>query len=290
VYFSNNWFKSREFPKRTAAWIRETGSVPFIRLMLRSGLEERQPETLFTLEAILAGKFDADLKRWGRSARDFGSPLLVEWGTEMNGEWFPWNGRWNGAVGPARFAAAYRRIVDAIRSQGAGNITWVFHADAQDDPAADGNRFERYYPGDAYVDWIGVSVYGPQSPVDPEAAGFRERMDAFYARARKLAPAKPIAVLEFGCAAGHKAVLPEAWAGAALSDLLAGRWPKVAGFSWWNERWENDGERGHDTTMRLQDIPGLAQVFRKRLAEAGETVLERPIGAAAETRAKAPRP
>jgi len=36
VYFSTDWFRSRAFPARTAAWVRERGSVPFIRLIRAS--------------------------------------------------------------------------------------------------------------------------------------------------------------------------------------------------------------------------------------------------------------
>ena len=35
IYFSNNWFESRTFPRVTCAWIRGLGKVPFVRLMLR---------------------------------------------------------------------------------------------------------------------------------------------------------------------------------------------------------------------------------------------------------------
>jgi hypothetical protein len=41
VYFSHNWFRGREFPEATAAWIRDGGAVPFIRLMLRSSVEKK---------------------------------------------------------------------------------------------------------------------------------------------------------------------------------------------------------------------------------------------------------
>ena len=94
VYFSNNWFRTREFPLKTATWIRAAKAVPYIRLMLRSNSEQDQPEKLFSVQAILAGEFDRDLKRWAAQAKAFGSPLLVEWGTECNGEWFPWNAKW----------------------------------------------------------------------------------------------------------------------------------------------------------------------------------------------------
>ncbi len=98
VYLSDNWFHGRAFPTVTARWIRERGSVPFIRLMLRSGADgPREPR--YTLRRIIRGDFDADLRAWGRAARAFGTPLLVEYGTEMNGRWFSWNGTHNGGPG-----------------------------------------------------------------------------------------------------------------------------------------------------------------------------------------------
>lgn len=288
VYLSNNWYQSRAFPKAMAEWVRATGAAPFVRLMLRSDSEQGHAEPLFTVSAIVEGKFDDDLKAWGRAAKEFGTPLLAEWGTECNGEWFSWNGKWNGADemkgfgdpkkpdGPERFAAAYRHIVETIRGEGALNVTWVWHVDANDAPGEDWNRLENYYPGDDVVDWIGISAYGPQTPAAEECDLFSDMMDACVPRLEKLAAGKPLVVLEFGCTAGSPAAKPEEWAGAALDDLLAHRWKSVIGFSWWNEKWENDDDPAHNTTMRVQDTPALAKVFREKLAAAKGGVVERP--------------
>jgi len=282
VYFSNNWYRQRTFPKETAAWIRDAGKTPFIRLMLRSGVEpkkRRAGDAVYTLQAISDGKFDDDLKAWAADAAAFGTPLIVEYGTECNGQWFAWNGKWNGgeAAGPKRFVAAYRHIVATMRQAGAGNITWVFHVDVCTNPDQPWNALENYYPGDEVIDWIGVSCYGPQKPLDEDdPQSFRAQFDPVYPRLIKLAPAKPIMVLEFGCAAGNPRQKPEAWAAAALDDILGGRWPKVAGVSWWNERWPNDDNRKHDTTMRVQDTPALASVFHAKLAAAGDKIVTRP--------------
>lgn len=282
VYFSNNWYAGRRFPAETAGWIREHGAVPYIRLMLRS--EDHKPgipEKRFSLQAIIDGKFDGDLKAWGKDAAAFGTPLIVEYGTEANGEWFGWNGSFHGggrkdgfgdpqkADGPERFVAAYRHIVDTVRSSGAANITWVFHLDSSQSPEAAWNRFENYYPGPAYADWIGVSCYGPQKPTDgaEENVGFREKFDPVYPRIVNLAPDKPIMIAEFGCTSGYPGARAEDWAKAALDDILSNRWPNVRGFSWWNERWENDGNPAHDTTMRVQDNPALGKVFSEALKE-----------------------
>ncbi len=286
VYFSNNWYSNTHFPRETAEWIRQSGAVPFIRLMLR-GEDNSQGD--YTIEQILAGQCDSLLQAWAGEAKAFGTPLVVEYGTEANGQWFPWNGLYHGAGrltgygdptkpdGPERFVAAYRRIVTVMRSAGAGNITWVFHVDATDDPEVSWNRLENYYPGDGYVDWIGVSAYGPQEPTSQDCPGFREQMDPCYARLTALAPAKPVIALEFGCTAGCPLMAPEDWAEPALDDLLGLRWPRVIGFSWWNERWQNDSDPAHDSDMRVQDTPALAEVFYTKLAAAGETVLERPL-------------
>jgi hypothetical protein len=40
VYFSDNWFESREFPAATCSWIRDLGKIPYLRLMLRSDVDQ----------------------------------------------------------------------------------------------------------------------------------------------------------------------------------------------------------------------------------------------------------
>lgn len=294
VYFSNNWYRNRLFPLQTAAMVRAAGAVPFIRLMLRPSPEEAKQAQMkknpFTLQAIIDGQYDDDLKAWGSAAKEFHSPLIVEYGTEVNGKWFCWNGNWNGAGkaddygdpekpdGPERFVTAFRHIVEIMRSQGANNILWVFHVNADDDPSKAWNHFENYYPGNDVVDWVGVSAYGAQMPTEKdEPQSLREALDLAYPRIVKMAPDKPIMLLEFGCTLGHPKVRSETWAREALGDVLGGRWPKIAGFSWWNERWQNDDDPAHDTTMRVQDIPALAETFRSQLAAFDSKLQTRPV-------------
>lgn len=274
VYITNNWHSSRAFPAQTAGWIRARGAIPYIRLMLRSSSNDETSEPTYTLEAIRRGDFDAYLQAWAQAAQTFGSPLLVEWGTEMNGQWFPWNAKWNGETGGAKaFRESYRHIVKQMER--ANNLIWVWHIAANDDPAVDWNRFENYYPGNDAVDWIGVSVYGGQSPIDEQWIGFTRQMDSVIARLNKLAPTKPVVVAEFGASAGNPRGHPAQWAEQALSKITEGRWPSVKGFAWWNAAWENDDFSDHNTEMRVQKIPELAAVFRKYLAL--PQVLDKPI-------------
>jgi len=43
VYFCDNWYEGRGFPWSTASWIRDGGSIPYIRMMLMSANPIRRP-------------------------------------------------------------------------------------------------------------------------------------------------------------------------------------------------------------------------------------------------------
>ena len=274
VFFSNNWYRSRSFPLAKATWIHDHGAVPYIRLMLRPSSNELSkshgPDRSFPLRAIIAGRFDADFRRWADAARAYGGPLLVEYGTEMNGFWFSWNATHNGhADGAEEFRRAYRHIVTLMRNRGATNISWVFHVNNDDQPARPWNRMERYYPGDRYIDWLAVSVYGSLLPTEHWNESFRAGLTGAYRRLAALAPSKPIAVAEFGVTKGNPRVDPTVWASRAFATLASGDFPRIRGFSWWNERWSNDSVPAHDSDLRIQDMPGMSAVFDAALAAPG---------------------
>lgn len=267
VMFSNNWFSDRNFPTSTADWIRKTGAVPYVRLMLRSDTEEDHSEKLFSLKAIVRGDFDADLKKWGRQVARFASPVIAEFGTEMNGRWFPWNAHWNGRKrGAAMFAKTYRHIIDMTRRAGASNIVWVFHVNNEDDPVRSWNRFERYYPGDDYIDWLGVSIYSAQSPFDKWLTDFTKSLPQVMRRFAKMAPSKPVIIAEMGTDVRNRRQNAAKWADAAISMILSGRWSKLIGFNWWNETWPNGDDPARATDMRVQSDAALVKIMRKHLA------------------------
>ena len=279
VYFSNNWYHSRAFPMETATWIRAADSIPYIRLMLRSGLKHDGSEPVFTLQNILDGKFDADLHAWCAKARSFGTAILAEYGTEANSDSFAWSGISNGGGttndygdpaqpdGPERFKDAYRHIIQICRDEGAQNITWVFHLGNESFPDENWNRMENYYPGDEWIDWMGISIYGTYSPQSSYVNEFRPGMDEIHTRVLKLAPHKPIIIAEFGTAKNNPKLDQAQWAREALTAITSLQYSNVIGFSWWNERWQNDDDPAHDTTMRVQDNTELAQVFQELVAK-----------------------
>ena len=173
IYFSNEWYVTKGFPRVTAEAIRARGAVPFIRLHMRSQQKQLVTDPTYTLDRINAGEFDGDLRIWADGAKAFGTPLIVQYGTEVNGDWNPWSAPYNGglAVGPAKFQQAFRHIVQVMRAEGASNITWALHLNGENWPGDEPrNNAGAYYPGDDVVDWIGFSLYqnyGEQRPGVP---------------------------------------------------------------------------------------------------------------------------
>ncbi len=73
----------------------------------------------------------------------------IRLGWEMTGDWFAWSG----IKDPAAFAGAFRHAVSAMRTVSGQHFTFDFnYAMNQTDPTP-------MYPGDAYVDLIGVDNY-----------------------------------------------------------------------------------------------------------------------------------
>ena len=280
VYFSSNWFESRKFPIETCRWIRDLGKVPYVRLMLRSDVDQKHGEKNFSLQKIIGGEFDADLRAWASEAKSFGTPILIEWGTEPNGNWFSWNGKWNGGAveGPKRYIEAYHRIVDIMRGEGADNLLWVWHVNWLDEPERKWNAFENYFPGENYCDWVALSAYGPTTPLTADGTeSFAFKMRDAYPRLTKLAPGKPVIISEFGCDLHNRHVDPVKWTRSALEDLFSNRWPAIVGFCWWNEGWQNDDQKKHDTDMIVLHNAALTEAFRDEFAQHRDNIQEAPL-------------
>lgn len=277
VYFDDEWLTSRAFPAQTAGWIRAHGSVPFIRLMLRTKKGQLVVDPVFTLDRINAGEFDSDLAAWADQARAFGTPLLVEYGTEVNGDWNPWSAPYNGGieVAPAKFKAAYRRIVGVMRGRGATNITWALHYNGQNFPGDDPRNVpSAYYPGDDVVDWVGISVYGSERSNDHRCNSFRSLVDDMLPQLRAATATKPLFIFEFGMTTGNPACAAGPWVQAAFDDLLSGRWD-LRGFSWWQQKFADDPSIGGITDYLLQDDPQIAAAFRASVVS--PKVLDHPL-------------
>lgn len=273
IVASSSYWGEQSFPTANLDIIRRHHAIPLVFWSPwdRPYHQEMGPDR-FSLESIIAGKWDAYIDQWGDAARDFGHPLLVSFANEMNGTWFPWSGWFNGAMipvekgrdttgpwqGPEAFKKAYRHVVDRVRARGAANVLWVFHTANYSIPAEKWNAIEAYYPGPEYVDWIGCSVYGQQFRDDPWNS-LTSCLDSPYRTLCTLDPQKPLILAEWGVgefpASGSKP--------AFIKDALETprtKYPRIKAAVFWNERWQNGN--GEYSNLRANSSPESLAAYR----------------------------
>lgn len=145
--------------------IAESGATPFIVWEpwsgMHAGVGPSRCQRDYALQHILDGRFDAYIGRFARAAGEWRGGFLLDFGHEMNIDQAAWSGACNGgpSAGPERFVRAYRYVHDRFVEQGATNVQWVWSPNFQSLPLEPWNDPERYYPGDAYVDWIGTNAF-----------------------------------------------------------------------------------------------------------------------------------
>ncbi len=278
AYFSSNWWNDIRYPVAAIAAIRASGAIPFVRLMLRNANDG----ATITLEQILDGTWDGALRAWARAARADPRPLLVDFAVEPNGDWFDYSGVYHGAGrtdgygdpavpdGPERWRDAYRHLIDLFRAEGVYNVTWFFHPDVYSTPEQTWNAPAAYYPGDDYIDWIGISAYGPQTPAEwrdwPDGNRLSDILAERAAAVRAISGRKPLALLEFGVAEDpadprHK---PD-WIADAFRTLAARRPLAFDAVAWWHEDWQNDD--GSHSRLRIDSSAASLAAFRAGLAD-----------------------
>ncbi len=275
ITFNDEWADNKLFPTTIATKVKDAGATPYIRLMMRSSHAPYTNEPLYTLSNIANGKFDSNLKQWAKDARAFGKTIIMEYGTEVNDYAYPWNGYWNnGAEGNEEFIKAYQHIIEVMNDEGADNIVWVYHIDAVSPLNETWNTLSSYYPGDEYVDWIGVSVYGTVSPYSTSAKSFTEQINVVLKEKEEFARDKPIIISEMGTDVRNLDINPVEWTNNGLTTMY--NLSDLVGFIWWNDGWKNDKSALHDTSFKLQDSKELQDLIQRRIGN-NSKILEKMI-------------
>ena len=149
------------------------------------------------------------------------------------------------------------------------NITWAFHVfppvekSEGNDLHKNWNDIKNYYPGDDYIDWIGLSVYGADAP-DSEWRSFTHIMDKAYPVITEISSDKPLAVFEFGVAEYPHLGNKTEWIKNALESVEAGRYPRLKAISYWDEIWKDDSS-GKIVDLRINSSNKSSEIYREML-------------------------
>jgi hypothetical protein len=162
-----------------------------------------------SLTNITSGSDDAYIAGVAQEIAAYQGPIIVRWFIEMNligtnvapllG--YPPAGTKASAqqvaTAQANYALAWRRIRQIFDTNGAFNVIWLWNPGGGNDSApgqTSGGYTDGFYPGDSYVDWIGVDAYDRLS--DTFVNTFTT--DANYNYAAMAAHGKPLMIGETG--------------------------------------------------------------------------------------------
>ena len=233
-----DWLDS--FPGALEQWDVAHGRIPLITWRGTS------------LEAINDGRYDSLIRARAVAVKELGSPVFIRWGWEMNGNWYAHSGALNMPKGPAQFVAAWRRLHRIFASAGAENAVWVWCPNANSVPDVPWNSWARYYPGDAFVDWVGIDGYNWGAT--RSGARWRSFADIIRPIYNEYAARKPIMIAETASAeaGGDKA----AWI-RSLHDALVRDFPAVKALLWFEVSKETDW-RAESSPASLAALRALA--------------------------------
>ncbi len=238
-YFSG-WDENFRVNAVTRAW--QQGRLPMMTWESRpidAGNDSTEAPA-YSLPKIIRGDFDAYLHQYAKDIVATGLPLAIRLDHEMNGIWYPWSetdGKGNSINGNnvGDYANMWRHVHDVFQQEGANNLViWVWAPNIVNNvPAAHKapGYLQSLYPGDGYVDWVGLSGY-LRPPYKPDNNftfdyTFKPSLDELRGITKK-----PILLAEVGASEtdGHKA----AWITSFFQALGRPENDDIIGFSWFN--------------------------------------------------------
>jgi mannan endo-1,4-beta-mannosidase len=206
---------------------------------------------------IIEGKHDRKIQEWAESLAEIGEPIFVRPLNEMNGDWDPWCS-WFFGKDNELYILAWQHIVNVFRASGADNVLFVWNPHDRSYPDFLWNNAHQYYPGDAYVDWVGLTGYnnGTSHPGDVWRE-FDAIYQPLYADYLKRYADKPFMITEFSCneEGGNKA----AWIEKAMQSL-AKNYPQIK-IAVWFDRQDNKW------LYQLDSSPAAFEAFKQGLSK-----------------------
>ncbi len=200
IHIYNAWGSKPEhkFPQLSVETILKLGSVPVITwepwlsafdAEEYPGIPAPEKRDNGGLASIANGTYDKYITEWATAAKNIGKPIIIRLAHEMNDPYrYPWGPQNNS---PEDFKRAWKHVHFIFDKAGATNIIWVWA------PHPSYQYFDAYYPGDAYVDYVGIGVlnFGTATTwskwwtFDQLFGSQYEKLNQFH---------KPIMITEFG--------------------------------------------------------------------------------------------
>ncbi len=200
-------------------------------------------EPAFGYDTIIDGSKDSVIKKFAEEAKVYGYPVILSPFHEMNGNWSPWGYGVNGNT-PEKFIVAWRKIRDIF--SGVSNVKFALVFNSISKPNVAGNQFSDYYPGQSYVDYVGVDGFNFGTPWMSFNAIFNDSLTSLSKYN------KPIYIFSIGSVPGP---LKAGWIRDALGVQVY-KYPLLEGWVWFNQN-------GHDGNWLIDSDPESLSSFKE---------------------------
>jgi cellulose synthase/poly-beta-1,6-N-acetylglucosamine synthase-like glycosyltransferase len=204
---------------------------------------------------IASGYFDAYIREFASFIKAQDKPVFLRFAHEFDNPAYPWSPA--GENQPEEFIKAWRHVHDVFGKLGAQQVVWVWNPWKAD-------CFEKYYPGDSYVDWVGITSLNYESLNDDgQSYSFHELYYPFH-QALKEFTAKPVILSEFGTLNTRGG--SQEWVSQAFHDI-AHTFREISGVVLFNSAVDTNipyGQKGTALSLNwtLADIPHLPEKYR----------------------------
>jgi beta-mannanase len=159
VEYYVNW--SQKFDPAAVYDAYAEGALPVVTWEPFAGLTGSESGNLnqpsYSLETIIDGGHDAYITAFANAIKAVKAPVVLRFAHEMNGSWYPWSEGYNGNTS-GQYVEAWRHVWTLFQQAGATNVIWDWAPNILRG-ASNRATLSELYPGDGYVDWVGVTAY-----------------------------------------------------------------------------------------------------------------------------------
>ena len=253
MQFTQGW-ESNRFDRSVFDRIAERHMLPILSwepwdYQLRGEARDNGQQPRYRLANIIAGQFDPYIRSWAEGIAALPYPVALRLAHEMNGFWYPWCEKSNQNQ-PGDYVKAWRHIHAIFAEAKARNVTWLWSPNVS---YTGSTPLAGLYPGDDFVDWVGLSGYYGTAGTN----SYRSFDRIFTATFDELATftGKPIVITETG--ATNSQGWREKWVREMFAQLPQHK--QVVGVIWFEAVKEID--------WRLSASPAAAKAFGENAAQ-----------------------
>jgi hypothetical protein len=259
------WTGWNKFPVAQAKRSHELGGRLMVTWEPWSGSKQ---DSNWSCRRVAAGAYDGYIRQYARAVRSSRVPVMIRLAHEMNGDWYPWGTarvsgyRRTNDNSPQSYVAMWRRVVSIFRQEGATNASWVWapnihYMNAHNSAYDQNSDLYALYPGDGYVDWIGLSIYNDTT--HRAWNSFSNLFDGAYRTVTQIS-SKPLMIAEMGATEGRApyGTSKAEWIEQAMLRDIPQRYPRVKLVNWFCRDKSNMGEANY----RFDSSPSALRAFR----------------------------